>query len=126
MTNIINNMQNMNMEMLNMFNQMQMMNQMNNEMIPNNNNNINETEELIYRIFFKFNNGKKIFVNISNEKTVEELLTKFINDNNLIPDNFNFLFNASKLNINDKRKIKDYPINNAALIYVYELRENPA
>ena len=75
MTNIISNMQNMNMEMLNMLNQMQMMNQMNNEMIPNNNN-INETKEFIYLIFFRFNNGKTIFVNISNEKTVEEQIYK--------------------------------------------------
>ena len=128
MTNIINNMQNMNMEMINMFNQIQMMNQMNNQAILNsdNNNNINKTEDIFYVIFFMFDNGEKKFVNISKEKTVEELLTYFIKDNNLNPDNFKFLFNGSHLNIKDKRKIKDYPIDNASLIYVYELRDNPA
>ena len=119
-TKIINNMQNMNMQMINIFNQMQMANQMN-QMMPQLEN---PNKEFIYSLFFKFNTGKEKCVNISGEKTVEELLKNFINENNLPDKNFAFIYNALELNINDKTKIKDSGIKNLSRILVYEYKEN--
>ena len=121
MTNIFNNMQNMNMQMINIFNQMQMANQMN-QMMPQLEN---PNKEFIYRLFFKFDSGKEKCVNISAEKTVEELLKNFINENNLSEINFAFIYNALKLNINDKTKIKDSGIRDLSKILVYEYKKNP-
>ena len=122
MTNIFNNMQNMNKQMINIFNQMQMANQMN-QMMPQLEN---PNKEFIYSLFFKFNTGKEKCVNISGEKTVEELLKNFINENNLADKNFAFIYNALELNINDKTKIKDSGIRDMSKILVYEYKENPA
>ena len=122
MTNILNNMQNMNIQMINIFNQMQMANQMN-QMMPQFEN---PNKEFIYRLSFQFNDGKVKYVNISGEKTVEELFKNFINENNLDDKNFAFLYNSSKLNINDKTKIKDSGIRDMSKILVYEYKENPA
>ena len=122
-TKIINNMQNMNMQMINIFNQMQMMNQMNqmNQMMPQLEK---PKKEFIYSLKFKFNNGIRKAVNISGEKSIEELLTNFINENNLTNKILDFIYDASKLKINDKTKIKDSHINNVSTILVYEYNEN--
>ena len=125
LTNIINNINNMNMniQMFNMFNQMKMMNQMN--AMNNLENKINEVRSNInfYRICFKFNNGKRKYIKVNSETTVENLLNNFLNENNLNDKNIDFIFNTSKLNLNDKTKIKDYPIYDASLILVYEYNE---
>ena len=125
LANIINNINNMNMniQMFNMFNQMKMMNKMN--AMNNLENKINEvrSNNVIYRICFQFNNGKQKLKNVDSETTVEHLLNNFINENNLNDKVIDFIFNASKLNLKDKTKIKDSPITNGSIIKVYEYNE---
>ena len=143
MTNIINNIQNcnnqsiemyyqMNMQMMNQMNMpmmnqinMQMMNQMNSKLENNNiNTQIDANDNNIYFLCFKFNNGKKKYINVSNEITIEELLQKFVNENNLKIEDFFFIFNGSKLSLNDKTKIKDFPLGYGSMILAYEKKEN--
>ena len=123
-SNIMNNIQNMQMinqmEMMNQFNQMDMMNQMMPQL--NNQNNISLKEN---RIFFQFNNGKKRSIIINNGATIGELLKRFVNENNLEYNKFLFIFNGSSLSINDKTKIKDSDIYFSSIILAYETGEVP-
>ena len=127
MTNIINNIQNCNNQSIEMYYQMnmQMMNQMNSKLENNNiNTQIDANDNNIYFLCFKFNNGKKKYINVSNEITIEELLQKFVNENNLKIEDFFFIFNGSKLSLNDKTKIKDFPLGYGSMILAYEKKEN--
>ena len=124
-SNIMNNIQNMQMinqmEMMNQFNQMKMMNQM----MPQLNNQNNTSLNQIIPIFFQFNNKNKRTIIINNDATIGELLKRFVNENNLEYNKFRFLFNGSSLDINDKTKIKDYTIYSYSTILVYELGQLP-
>ena len=69
---------------------MKMMNQMN--VMNNLENKINEirSNNIFYRICFQVNNGKRKFIDINSETTVEYLLNNFINENNLNNKNISF------------------------------------
>ena len=118
MTNILNNIQNMNFQGFQMFNQMPLVNQMM-PILGNKFDNIKNNKNII-RICLIFDSGEKKNINVDDEITVEELLQKCVNENNLNFENFNFFHNVSELKRNDKTKIKDFPIRNLDLIHVHE------
>ena len=76
-------------------------------------------------MIFEFSNGGRKYVNVSNEITIEELLRKIVKENNLKIEDFFFIFNAKKLKIDDKTKLKDFPIRHGSVIKAYEINKNP-
>ena len=119
--NIITNFNALNMKMMNQMNIMQQMMNMN----MNNNNQKTPLciweDPNIYKIFFTYYGKKKLYF-MEKETTVENLLNKYINDNNLNPNEIYFDFNAEKLNLNDKRKLNDIRrFSSLMSIFVYRI-----
>ena len=132
MTNIINNIQginmNFNIQMSNMLNQMKMMEQMNPLMINNNNNeeknkcnnsNCSCNNPNYIRIILDYCGERKFFV-VNKEQNVEEIFNKYLEEKNLDKNNIDFFYNASKLKYNNKTKFKETPLVNCSVIIVYE------
>ena len=62
-------------------------------------------------------------IKVDSETTVEHLFNNFINENNLKDKSIIFIYNASKLKLKDKAKIKDFAIFNYSIIKVYEYND---
>ena len=106
------------------------MNNMNNNM--NNINNMNQVNNMPpvsidqINVVFKLTNGSRKNVTISLNKTVGELICIFLKkmgSEDLIGNTKDicFLNNATKLNYNDKRKVKDVFINSVPTIIVNDV-----
>ena len=117
--NIINNMNSINMEMMAQMKMIQPM--MNMNMNINNNSQKKHIcicdDPNIIEIYFNYYGKKKLYF-IDKETTVENILNKYINENNLNQNGIYFLFNGQKLDINDKRQIKDISFGSLISIQV--------
>ena len=66
----------------------------------------------IINISVHFDNGAKMVYNLSGEVTIKELIRAIIEHKGYSLDNLFFLYNASKLNPDDMRKIKELNLSN--------------
>ena len=102
------------------------MNNMNNINNMNQGNNMPKTSIDQINVVFKLTNGSKKIVTISLNKTVGELICIFLKkmgSEDLIGNTKDicFLNNATKLNYNDKRKVRDVFINCVPTIIVNDV-----
>ena len=121
---ILNNLNEMN--NLNIMNQVPNI-EMNNNIINNDINNINDlSNKPKINIKFGQSNGKCIVIIISPEMTIEDLLNSYrikIGESPNFLENHIFLFNGQKININEKKTIKDFGLINGSQIFVYKLKD---
>ena len=119
MDNVMNN----NMNMIN-FNNVNIGMNINNNVFENMNDIMKESNDIIF-IIFENQTGLKTGINISQNKTVKELLNlyrkKIGGDINFFEKN-EFLYNAARINPNEKRTILEYGIRKGERIIVKDLQ----
>ena len=118
----MDNMMNNNINMIN-FNNVNIGMNINNNINDNMNDIIKESNEKLINIVFKNrDNGKKTSINISQNKTIKELLNiyriKIGEDLDFLEKNI-FLNQTDKINPNDNRTILEYGFNHGQLIDVF-------
>ena len=70
----------------------------------------NHKNEKLMNIRFDLSNGKKMYVQISNESSIEEMFNLFFSKSNIpliYANNYTFTYGGNTLKINDKNKLKN-------------------